>query len=50
MDYYCPDVLISEEKIATRVKALGEQIAKDFPNEEVVLLCVLKGAIFSVLI
>ncbi len=44
MEYYSPEVLISEEQIATRIKELGEQITRDFPNQEVVLLCVLKGA------
>ena len=43
-DLYTPEVLISEEEIALRVKELGNAITKDFANEEVTVLCVLKGA------
>ncbi len=44
MDYYQPEVLINEDEIAKRVNALGKEITQDYANEEVVLICVLKGA------
>ena len=37
-------VLINEEKIKNRVKEIAQEILKDFKNEEIVLVCVLKGA------
>ena len=40
------DVLISEEKLAERVKEIANTIEKDFAGEEVVFCSVLKGAIF----
>ncbi len=36
--------LISAEKIATRVQQLGEQIARDYDGQRVILVCVLKGS------
>ena len=36
--------LISEGEIAARVKALGEQISKDYQGRNLVLVCVLKGS------
>ena len=44
MELYTPEVLISEEEIALRIAALGNAITKDFENEELVVICVLKGA------
>jgi hypoxanthine phosphoribosyltransferase len=41
---YTPEVLISEEEILLRIEALGEAITKDFYNQELVVICVLKGA------
>ena len=38
--------LISEEKIKNRIKQVAEVIQKDFNNEEIILICVLKGATF----
>ncbi len=38
------EVLISEEKIAERVKELGKQISGDYEGKTVHLVCVLKGA------
>ena len=38
------EILIDEERIAARVKELGEQISRDYDGEEVILLCILKGA------
>ena len=39
------EVLVSQEQVAQRVKELGAQISKDYEGKEVVLLCVLKGAV-----
>ncbi|MDA8791955.1 hypoxanthine phosphoribosyltransferase [Bacteriovoracaceae bacterium] len=39
-----PDVYISTEDIAARTKEIGNAITKEFRGEEVVVLCVLKGA------
>src|SRR3569833_2111176 len=39
-------VLISSEKIQTRVRELGEQISKDYPDGNLHLICILKGAAF----
>jgi hypoxanthine phosphoribosyltransferase len=44
MDMYTPEIYIDEDKIAQRIQELGHQITKDFANEEVVMICVLKGA------
>ena len=38
------EILISEEKIAARVRELGEQISADYEGKTVHLICVLKGA------
>ncbi len=38
------EVLISEEKIAERVKELGKQISRDYEGKSLHLVCVLKGA------
>jgi hypoxanthine phosphoribosyltransferase len=44
MELYTPEALITEEEINLRVTALGNAITKDFENEELVVICVLKGA------
>lgn len=44
MELYTPEVLISEEEIALRIEALGKAITKDFENQDLVVICVLKGA------
>ncbi|OBQ55639.1 hypoxanthine phosphoribosyltransferase [Halodesulfovibrio spirochaetisodalis] len=38
------EVVYSEEQIQERVKELAEQINKDFEGEDLVVVCVLKGA------
>ncbi len=38
------EVLITEEQIATRVRALGKEISADYQGKTVHLICVLKGA------
>lgn len=44
MELYAPEALISEEEIALRIQALGKAITQDFENEDLVVICVLKGA------
>jgi len=44
MEMLNPDVLISEEDLALRIQDLGRAISNDFQGEELVVICVLKGA------
>jgi len=44
MESYTPEVMISEEEISLRIQALGQAITKDFEGEDLVVICVLKGA------
>lgn len=44
MEMYTPEVLISEEEITNRIEEVGRAITQDYANEELVVLCVLKGA------
>ena len=37
---------LTEEQITERVKAMGEQISKDYGGETVYLICILKGGVF----
>ena len=39
------DTLISEQELQKRIKELGAQITKDYENEEIVVLCILKGGV-----
>lgn len=39
-------VLIDEEKLNKRIKEVAEEISKDYKNEEIVLICILKGAAY----
>lgn len=38
--------LISEERVTERIRAIGEQISKDYAGKQVHLICVLKGGSF----
>lgn len=38
------NVLITEAQIRGRIRELGEQISKDYADQELVLVCVLRGA------
>ena len=44
MEQINPDVLISEDDISLRINALAKAINEDFSGEELVVICVLKGA------
>ena len=37
---------LTEEQITERVKAMGEQISRDYGGETVYLICILKGGVF----
>lgn len=37
-------ILISESQIRNRIQELGQQITQDYKNQELVLICVLRGA------
>jgi len=39
-------VLLTEEQVDTRIKALGEEISRDYEGRQVHLVCVLKGGSF----
>ena len=40
------NVLLSEEEVDAKIKAIGEQISKDYEGKQVHLVCVLKGGSF----
>ncbi len=44
MEMYTPEALITEDEISLRIEALGNAITNDFGNEELIVICVLKGA------
>lgn len=39
-------VLLSEEMVDARIKAIGEQISRDYAGKQVHLICILKGGSF----
>ena len=45
MDDDVAEVLISAEQIRTRTRELGQQISRDYRDQDLLLVCVLKGAI-----
>ena len=42
-------VLIDEEKINKRIEEIADVISKKYNNEEIILICVLKGAVYFTL-
>jgi hypoxanthine phosphoribosyltransferase len=44
MEHYTPEILIPEDEIVQRIEALGKAITNDYHGEELVVICVLKGA------
>jgi hypoxanthine phosphoribosyltransferase len=40
------EILVPEEELTARVAALGRQVSEDYAGKDVVLVCVLKGAVF----
>ena len=39
-------VLLSEQELDAKIRALGEQISKDYEGKEIHLICILKGSVF----
>ncbi len=39
-------VLISAEQIQTRIREMGEEISHDYPDGNLHMICILKGAVF----
>lgn len=39
------EILIDEKSLQARVKELGEQISADYQNEELILICILRGGV-----
>ncbi|MFA7613815.1 MAG: hypoxanthine phosphoribosyltransferase [Candidatus Caldatribacteriota bacterium] len=44
MELFSPEALITEEEISHRIQELGANITKDFEGQDLVVICVLKGA------
>jgi hypoxanthine phosphoribosyltransferase len=44
MEMYTPEALITEDEIAYRIEALGRAITQDYENEDLIVICILKGA------
>lgn len=40
------NVLIDEEKLNKRIQELADEISNNYQNEEIVLVCILKGAVY----
>lgn len=38
--------LISEEKVAARIREIGEQISRDYEGKQIHMICVLKGGVY----
>src|SRR5688572_2285223 len=39
------EILIDENSLQTRIKELGKQISADYKNEELLLICILRGGV-----
>lgn len=46
MEKHHVEVMISEEEVNAKIRAIGEQISKDYEGKQVHLICVLKGGSF----
>jgi len=40
------EILVQADDLSHRVRALGEEITRDYEGKELLLICVLKGAVF----
>ena len=38
--------LISEQDLQKRIKEIGKQITKDYKNQEIIIICILTGAVY----
>lgn len=45
MDHDVAEILISQEQLKARIHDLGQQISHDYEGEDLLLVCVLKGAV-----
>lgn len=45
MEQDIAEVLLDEETIRARIKELGAQLTRDYEGKEVVVICILKGAV-----
>ena len=43
------ELLIARDQIAVRVKEMGAEITRDFEGKDLTVICILKGAVVSVL-
>ncbi|HCB02471.1 MAG TPA: hypoxanthine phosphoribosyltransferase, partial [Anaerolineae bacterium] len=39
------EILIDEKSLQNRVKELGEQISADYKNQDLLLICILRGGV-----
>lgn len=39
------EVLVSEDKLQARIRALGEEISRDYAEQDLLLLCILRGGV-----
>lgn len=46
MEKHHIDVMIGETAVNDRIRALGEQISRDYEGKEVYLICILKGSVY----
>ena len=42
------ELLITRDQIAGRVKEMGAEITRDFEGKDLTVICILKGAVLSV--
>ncbi len=42
---FISEILIPQERLQQRIKELGEEISRDFANESVLLICILRGGV-----
>jgi hypoxanthine phosphoribosyltransferase len=40
------DILVQRDELAHRVRELGEEVSRDYAGRDLLLVCVLKGAVF----
>jgi hypoxanthine phosphoribosyltransferase len=38
-------ILISEDELQARIKALGEEISRDYEGKDLMLICILRGGV-----
>ena len=47
-NYVFGDVMIGKEEIQKRVSELGKEISRDYKDDSIVAICVLKGAVIFI--